>query len=61
MKRSLAHVFILSGIALASAAAAPQPDFTLADVNPGSDRSGQTISPRDYQQQISVYYFGREW
>ena len=43
------------------AAAEPQPDFSLADVNPNSSRSGQTISPRDYGEQISVYYFGREW
>ena len=43
------------------AIATPQPDFTLPDVNPNSIRSGEMISPRDYRQQITVYYFGREW
>jgi hypothetical protein len=38
-----------------------QPDFALPDVNPDSERSGQQVSPRQYRQQITVWYFGREW
>ena len=34
------------------------PDFTLSDVNAGSPRTGQGVSPRDYLQQLSVWYFG---
>jgi hypothetical protein len=34
------------------------PDFSLVDVNPNSARSGDHVSPRDYQQQVSAYYFG---
>ena len=33
------------------------PDFLLADINPNSSTLGQTISPRDYLQQISGWYF----
>lgn len=41
--------------------AEPQPAFALADVNPGSERAGEVISPRNYTQQITAWYFGREW
>ena len=34
------------------------PDFTLADVNPLSSSGGEGISPRDYLQQVSGWYFG---
>ena len=34
------------------------PDFTLTDVNSASLRAGQGVSPRDYLQQLSVWYFG---
>ena len=33
------------------------PDFSLADINPNSVTMGQNISPRDYLQQISGWYF----
>ena len=33
------------------------PDFVLADINPNSSTMGQNISPRDYLQQISGWYF----
>jgi hypothetical protein len=33
------------------------PDFSLADINPNSITMGQDISPRDYLQQISGWYF----
>lgn len=34
------------------------PDFSLTDVNPNSPRNGQAVSPRDYLQQVSAWYFG---
>jgi hypothetical protein len=34
------------------------PDFAIADVNPNSATSGQTISPRDYVGSVSAWYFG---
>ncbi|MGK0190525.1 MAG: hypothetical protein ACI9R3_006353 [Verrucomicrobiales bacterium] len=43
------------------AQADPQPEFALPDINPESERSGQAISPRNYKQQITAWYFGREW
>lgn len=36
----------------------PAPDFSIQDVNPNSKRSGQMVSPRDYLQSISAWYFG---
>lgn len=36
----------------------PLPDFSLEDVNATSPRFGDSISPRDYLQQVSAYYFG---
>ena len=33
------------------------PDFLLADINPNSSTMSQNISPRDYLQQISGWYF----
>lgn len=32
-------------------------DFALPDLNPGSDRHGDTVSPRDYLTRVSGYYF----
>lgn len=40
------------------AAEGPAPDFTLPDVNPNSPRFGQEVSPRDYLEQVSGWYFG---
>lgn len=34
------------------------PDFTLTDVNPLSSSEGEGISPREYLQQVSGWYFG---
>ena len=34
------------------------PDFTLVDVNPTSATVAQTVSPRDYLQKVSAWYFG---
>ena len=33
-------------------------DFSLTDVNPTSPRSGEAVSPRDYLEKISGWYFG---
>ena len=33
------------------------PDFLIADINPNSSTMGQNISPRDYLQQVSGWYF----
>jgi hypothetical protein len=36
----------------------PAPDFSLVDVNPTSPSSGQSVSPRDFQQQVTAWYYG---
>ena len=40
------------------AVGAEVPDFHLVDVNPASPRAGRIVSPRDYQGQVSAWYFG---
>ncbi|MEC7557062.1 MAG: hypothetical protein VX311_03070 [Planctomycetota bacterium] len=35
-----------------------QPDFHLTDVNDTSSTSGQDVSPRDYLEEVSAWYFG---
>ncbi len=40
--------------------AVPVSAFALNDLNERSERIGQSISPRDYGQWISAYYFGNE-
>lgn len=41
--------------------ATPEPvmvaDFSLTDINPGSPRCGEVVSPRDYLEQVSGWYF----
>lgn len=49
--------FVWSDAAEAEATIAA-PDFSLVDVNPNSSRHGEQVSPRDYLQQVSAYYFG---
>jgi len=34
------------------------PAFSLVDVNPTSPTFNTSVSPRDYLQQVSAYYFG---
>jgi hypothetical protein len=34
------------------------PDFSLTDVNPNSATYNQKVSPRDYLDQVSAWYFG---
>lgn len=36
----------------------PRPDFSLQDVNPNSATHDQTVSPRQYLNSVSAYYFG---
>lgn len=38
--------------------ATAMPDFTLTDVNSASTTANQGVSPRDYLQQVSGWYFG---
>lgn len=37
--------------------AARAPDFCLVDLNTNSPRNGETITPRDYLEQVSGWYF----
>ncbi len=46
------------GTASAYLAAGPVSDFGLEDVNATSPRVGQVVSPRDYLQKVSGWYFG---
>ncbi len=39
-------------------AAESVPDFALVDVNPTSSTYNQPVSPRDYLQEVSAWYFG---
>jgi hypothetical protein len=51
----------LAAAAVSSAfAAAPLAPFALTDLNANSPRLGSTISPSDYGEWISAYYFGNE-
>ena len=36
----------------------PVPDFALVDENTNSARFQQTITPGDYRNQVSLWYFG---
>ena len=36
----------------------PMPDFTLPDVNPASLTFNEQVSPRDYLDKVSAWYFG---
>ena len=38
--------------------AAVASDFSLPDVNPTSPRFNQGVSPRDYLERVSAWYFG---
>jgi len=55
---------LLAGVMRPRAALAAEPlpigAFSLADLNAASARFGHSISPRDYGQWISAYYFGNE-
>lgn len=51
---------VMAGLACSAAVAAPVGDFRLGDTNRWSPRVGQEVSPRQYLEQVSVYYFGYE-
>ena len=51
---------LAAALLVPAAAAAPIAAFGLTDLNPGSTRVGRSLSPRDYGQWISAYYFGNE-
>lgn len=57
---------ILMGLLCLPAAAiesAPLPDFSVSDINIGSDRRKVTsapVSPRNYLNQVTGWYFGFE-
>lgn len=60
--RQMLHGAMLLGaepIAEAEGEGQPAPDFALLDVNPTSATYNQTVSPRDYRQTISGWYFGK--
>ena len=35
----------------------PAPDFALLDMNPTSPSTGEPVSPRDYLQKVSGWYY----
>ena len=37
--------------------ASPQTAFSLTDINPASATANQAVSPRDYLEQVSGWYF----
>lgn len=51
---------ILAAVPAVAAGAPPIGTFSLPDLNATSTRFGHSISPRDYGQWISAYYFGNE-
>ena len=53
----LAGALLLVGAGCKALPDDPMPEFQLVDLNPGSSRAGQTISPRDYLEQVSGWYF----
>ena len=65
---SLARLLPLCALALLAAACGKDdpntppaglvPDFLLMDVNENSSLVGRTVSPRQYQQKVSAWYFG---
>lgn len=59
---ALAALAILAGACgkddPAGPASGAMPDFQLVDVNPASPTYAQSVSPRDYLQKVSAWYFG---
>lgn len=50
--------FLLFAGSAVEADAEIMPDFALVDTNTSSLTYGQSVSPRDYLQQVSAWYFG---
>jgi len=60
--RSLAAELVAISVLVAGSSVATGemvPDFALQDVNSISATYGQLVSPRDYLQQVSAWYFGQ--
>ncbi len=51
-------VALVFSVGLSAAIGDVPPDFSLTDVNATSATSGESVSPRDYLQQVSGWYFG---
>ncbi|MDA0813433.1 MAG: hypothetical protein O3C21_13725 [Verrucomicrobia bacterium] len=51
-------LLMAGGTGLWPAAGEPLPEFRLNDENVNSRRYGDQVSPAQYRQQISVWYFG---
>jgi hypothetical protein len=49
---------LLSGCSGVFSAGDLLPEFALEDVNATSDRHGESVSPRDYLEVGSAWYFG---
>ena len=45
------------GLPAGEGEATPRPDFSLQDVNTASSTYEQQVSPRDYLEQVSGWYF----
>ncbi len=58
LPRSCVVVVVLSAGWSAEASGELVTDFSLIDVNATSSTYGQPVSPRDYLEQISGWYFG---
>ncbi len=54
----LVVLFVLSAETPVAGGAEMVPDFALVDVNSTSSTYDQPVSPRDYLQQVSGWYFG---
>ena len=46
-----------SGLGTGALPTGPVSDFSLIDLNPASFTSGEVVSPRDYLEQVSGWYF----
>lgn len=57
MRTNITWLFLMAGLS-SGVWGDPVPDFSLVDVNPGSERRNSAVSPRDYLFQVSGYYFG---
>ncbi len=58
MAATLVVAFALLAGSSVAANAEMAPDFALVDVNETSSTYNRSISPRDYLQQVSGWYFG---
>ena len=57
-ERALLAVAAADSLAEGEGEVDPVPDFHLQDVNETSASFEQALSPRDYLQQVSAWYFG---